>query len=192
MGYALAEAAAARGAKVILVSGPVQLPVPVGVTRTSVETAAQMRQSVMEHLAEASIIVKAAAVADYHLENVPQQKVKKTAMRLSIELSPTPDILAEVGARKGARILVGFAAETGDLVSEARRKMQSKNCDMVVANLVNREGIGFGSDQNEVTLVLRTGETIRLAQASKAVIADQIFDHILKLRLALHGSAVEV
>ncbi len=103
------------------------------------------------------MIIKAAAVADYHRANPPRQKVKKTAARLSLELDPTPDILAEVGTKKGDRLLVGFAAETENLIEEARRKLESKNCDMMVANLVSQEGIGFESDENEVVLVLRTG-----------------------------------
>jgi phosphopantothenoylcysteine decarboxylase/phosphopantothenate--cysteine ligase len=103
MGYALAEAAAERGAQVILISGPVHLPAPQGVTLIRVHTAVEMRNAVIEHLAEASIIVKSAAVADYHLSRVPQHKVKKTAMRMSLELDPTPDILAELGQKKGDR-----------------------------------------------------------------------------------------
>jgi phosphopantothenoylcysteine decarboxylase/phosphopantothenate--cysteine ligase len=184
MGYAMAEAAQARGARVILVSGPVEIAAPRAVELIQVQTALQMRQAVIDHLAESSIIVKSAAVADYHLEQVPDQKVKKTAMRLSLELSPTPDILAEIGRIKGDRILVGFAAETQNLVAEARRKLETKNCDMVVGNLVSTQGIGFGSADNEVTLVPRTGPPVHLAKAPKRVIADQIFDHVLKLRLA--------
>ncbi len=188
MGYALAEAAASRGARVILVSGPVHLPAPRKVTLVRVNTARDMYQAVMEHLPEASIIIKSAAVADYHLANVPTQKLKKTATRLSLELEPTPDILAEVGKKKGDRLLIGFAAETQNLMEEARRKLVSKNCDMVVANLVSQEGIGFESDYNEVTLVLRSGEAVPLKRAEKRDIADRIFDHILKLRLALHAA----
>jgi phosphopantothenoylcysteine decarboxylase/phosphopantothenate--cysteine ligase len=187
MGYALAQAAAARGARVILVSGPVSLPEPFGVTVVRVRTAREMRQAVLDHLSQATVIVKAAAVADYHVLRVPGQKIKKTAMRLSLELEPTPDILAEVGQRKGDRLLIGFAAETENLVSEARRKLESKNCDMVVANLVG-EGIGFGSDENEVTLVMRTGEVVRLPRASKLEIANAVFDYALRLRLALHAA----
>jgi phosphopantothenoylcysteine decarboxylase/phosphopantothenate--cysteine ligase len=187
MGYALAQAAAARGARVILVSGPVSLPEPFGVTVVRVRTAREMRQAVLDHLSQATVIVKAAAVADYHVLRVPGQKIKKTAMRLSLELEPTPDILAEVGQRKGDRLLIGFAAETENLVSEARRKLESKNCDMVVANLVG-EDIGFGSDENEVTLVMRTGEVVRLPRASKLEIANAVFDYALRLRLALHAA----
>jgi phosphopantothenoylcysteine decarboxylase/phosphopantothenate--cysteine ligase len=108
--------------------------------------------------------------------------------RLSLDLSPTPDILAEVGRVKGDRLLVGFAAETENLLAEARRKLESKNCDMVVANLVNQDGTGFESDDNEVVLVMRTGEAVKLPRASKRDIAGKIFDHLLKLRLALHAA----
>jgi len=188
MGYALAEAAAARGARVILISGPVALAAPALVELVPVRTAVEMRKAVMDRLEQATIVIKAAAVADYHRANPPRQKVKKTAARLSLELDPTPDILAEAGRKKGDRLLVGFAAETENLIEEARRKLESKNCDMVVANLVSQEGIGFESDENEVTLVLRTGETIPLERASKSAEAHRIFDQAIKLRLALHSS----
>jgi phosphopantothenoylcysteine decarboxylase/phosphopantothenate--cysteine ligase len=188
MGYALAQAAVQRGARVILVSGPVRLPEPAGVSVIHVRTATEMRDAVMEHLAEAGIIVKSAAVADYHLSRVPQHKVKKTAARISLDLDPTPDILAELGQKKGDRLLIGFAAETENLTESARQKLKTKNCDMVVANLVNQEGTGFESDQNEVVLVLRTGETIPIARAPKREIADRIFDQVMKLRLALHAA----
>ena len=168
MGYALAEAAAQRGAHVILVSGPVQLPEPRGVRVVHVRTALEMHDAVMEHLSEASIIVKAAAVADYHLAQVPRHKIKKTAMRMSLDLDPTPDILAELGRKKGDRLLIGFAAETENLVESARQKLESKNCDMVVANLVNQEATGFEADENEVVLVLSTGETIPLVARAQA------------------------
>ena len=189
MGYALAEAAAARGATVILVSGPVQLPRPSGVQVIPVRTALEMRAAVMEHLEAATIIIKSAAVADYHVASVPAKKMKKTALRLSLELDPTPDILAEAGQKKGDRLLIGFAAETDNLVEEARRKLTSKNCDMVVGNWVNREGTGFESDENEVVLVMRTGQNVELPRGSKREIADSIFDQALRLRLALHASA---
>lgn len=182
MGFALAEAAAHRGAKVILIAGPVRLPDPAGMQVVHVQTAVEMRAAVMEHLEAASIIVKAAAVADYHVAQVPVRKIKKTPARMSLELDPTPDILAEVGRSKGDRLLIGFAAETDNLLEEARRKMETKNCDMVVANLVNQDGTGFEADDNEVVLVLRTGETIGLKKAPKREIAERIFDQVLKLR----------
>ena len=188
MGYALAEAAAARGARVILVSGPVHIPVPPGVEIVDVRSAHEMRDAIIGRMGEASIIIKSAAVADYHVANVSPIKIKKTATRLSLDLDPTPDILAEVGARKGDRLLIGFAAETNDMVAEARRKMQTKKADMVVGNFVNVAGTGFESDLNEVTLVMSTGETIPVARATKRDIAHTIFDHALRLRLALHAS----
>lgn len=189
MGYALAEEAASRGARVILVSGPVHLHPPANVEVVHVRTAAEMREKVFEHLNGADIVIKSAAVADFHLSRVPDQKVKKTAARISLELDPTPDILAELGRKKGDRLLIGFAAETQSLQQEARRKLESKNCDMVVGNLVG-EGTdsGFESEQNEVVLVTRTGETIALPRASKREIAGQILDQAMKLRLALHAA----
>jgi phosphopantothenoylcysteine decarboxylase / phosphopantothenate---cysteine ligase len=188
MGYALAEAAAARGARVILVSGPVALAPPHGVEVIPVHTAVEMRDRVFENLGTAGIVVKSAAVADFHLSKVPEQKVKKTAARISLELDPTPDILAEIGRKKGDRLLIGFAAETQNLEREARRKLESKNCDMVVGNLVSGGETGFESDANEVVLALRTGELIPVARAPKREIADRIFDEALKLRLALHAA----
>jgi phosphopantothenoylcysteine decarboxylase/phosphopantothenate--cysteine ligase len=189
MGYALAEEAAARGARVVLVSGPVHLPEPRGVETIHVRTAQEMRQAVLDHLKESTIIVKAAAVADYHRSNPPRQKEKKTAARLSLELDPTPDILAEIGRQKGDRLLVGFAAETDHLAEEARRKLGSKNCDMIVANLVSQDGIGFDSEDNAVLLVKRTGESIPVERAPKREIARRIFDEMNRLRLALHASS---
>jgi phosphopantothenoylcysteine decarboxylase / phosphopantothenate---cysteine ligase len=187
MGYALAEAAAARGARVVLVSGPVHLEAPRGVELVRVRTAAEMRERVLEHLPQAGMVIKAAAVADFHLSKVPDQKIKKTAARVSLELDPTPDILAEVGRKKGDRLLIGFAAETQNLAQEARRKLETKNCDMVVGNLVGGSDTGFESDENEVILALRTGETIAVGRASKREIADRIFEEALKLRLVLTG-----
>jgi phosphopantothenoylcysteine decarboxylase/phosphopantothenate--cysteine ligase len=105
---------------------------------------------------------------------------------MTLELDPTPDILSELGRKKGDRLLIGFAAETENLQQEARRKLETKNCDMIVGNVVGRDETGFESDENEVTLILRTGETISVPRASKREIADRIFDQVLKLRLALH------
>ena len=188
IGYALAEEAVARGARVVLVSGPVNLAPPRDVTVVQVRTALEMRQAVMDHLSEATIVIKAAAVADYHVSHPPQQKMKKTAARLSLHLEPTPDILAEVGANKGDRLLIGFAAETDNMVAEARRKLQQKNCDIVVGNVVSHTGAGFESDDNEVVLVTRSGETIPVERAPKRAIAGRIFDEALRVRLALHAS----
>jgi phosphopantothenoylcysteine decarboxylase/phosphopantothenate--cysteine ligase len=187
MGYAIAEAAARRGARVVLVSGPVSLPVPRRVEAVQVRTAQEMRKAVMDRLDEASIIIKSAAVADYYASEIPKQKLKKTATRLSIELDPTPDILAEVGQRKGDRLLIGFAAETQNLIEEARRKMISKKCDMVVANYVNQEGVGFESDRNEVEILSRSGEIVHAGPAEKREIAEKILDQVAMLRLSLHA-----
>jgi phosphopantothenoylcysteine decarboxylase/phosphopantothenate--cysteine ligase len=187
MGYALADAAASRGARVILVSGPVAINPPARVEVIRVRTAVEMREAVFERLPGADIVIKSAAVADFHLSKVPEQKVKKTAARISLELDPTPDILAELGRKKTHQLLIGFAAETQNLVQEARRKLESKNCDLVVANNVAGSETGFESDQNEVVLVLKTGENVKVARASKREIADRIFDEALKLRLALHA-----
>lgn len=188
MGYALAEAAVARGARVLLVSGPVHIPLPDGVELIPVRTAQEMRDAIISRLEESTIIIKSAAVADYRVANVATTKIKKTAARISLDLDPTPDILAEVGSLKGDRLLIGFAAETNDMVAEARRKMQTKKADMIVGNFVNVAGTGFESDLNEVTLVMSTGETIPLPRGAKRDIAHSIFDHALRLRLALHAS----
>jgi phosphopantothenoylcysteine decarboxylase/phosphopantothenate--cysteine ligase len=186
MGYALAEEALNRGAKVILISGPVALKPPAGAEAIDVRTAAEMRDAVFAHLAGATVVIKCAAVADYRVANVSESKIKKTAARLSLELDPTPDILAELGRKKGDRLLIGFAAETENLKAEAQRKLESKNCDMIVANLAE----SIEADTNEVLLVLRSGETVAVPRASKRVIAEKIFDQILNLRLATaaHGN----
>ncbi len=185
MGYALASVASKRGAKVILISGPVSIAAPAQVGLIPVRTAYEMRKAVMENLEEATIILKCAAVADYYLSEIPQQKLKKTAARFSLELEPTPDILAEVGQRKGDRLLIGFAAETQNLLDEARRKMVTKNCDMLVANLVNQEGLGFESDRNEVEIITRSGPVIHAGPADKSEIAERILDQITTLRLSV-------
>ena len=191
MGYALAEAAAERGALVILISGPVHLPAPRGATVVSVKTAEEMRTAVFGHLKGATMVIKAAAVADFHLSTVPQQKIKKTAARLSLELDPTPDILAELGRDKKNWLLIGFAAETENLEREARRKLETKNCDMIVANLVGGDESGFESDHNEVALALKTGEFVKLPRASKRELADEILTQALVLRHTLAEPAHE-
>jgi phosphopantothenoylcysteine decarboxylase / phosphopantothenate---cysteine ligase len=185
MGYALAEAFARRGARVILVSGPVHLACPRNVELIPVRTALEMRDAVLRRLPESTVIVKAAAVADYYVANVSDQKLKKTAARLSLELDPTPDILAEVGRHKGDRILIGFAAETHNLIEESRRKLAQKNCDMLVGNLVGHEGTGFEADDNEVEIVTRSGRIVHAGPSSKHEIATRIIDQVAMLRLEL-------
>jgi phosphopantothenoylcysteine decarboxylase/phosphopantothenate--cysteine ligase len=193
MGYALAEEAAARGARVVLVSGPVNLTPPTDVTLVAVRTAAEMRTAVLDNLEVATIVIKAAAVADYHVAQPSKSKVKKAAARMSLELEPTVDILAEIGRKKGDRLLIGFAAETDHLVEESRRKLEQKNCDMIVGNLVSyaderaAESQGFESDDNEVLLVTRSGDAIPVSRAPKRAIARRILDEVQALRLALHA-----
>jgi len=188
MGYAIAGKAVRRGARVILVSGPVALDVPQGVELIRVESAEQMKNAVMEQLDAASIFISVAAVADYRPASPADQKMKKTASRLSIELEPTSDILAEVGRRKGDRIVIGFAAETQNLAAEGKRKLESKNCDMVVANLVGPNGTGFEGDENEVLLITRDKEPVAVPKAAKKEIARHILDAVLDLRLSARAA----
>lgn len=189
MGYAIAENAASRGARVVLVSGPVALSVPRGVERIAIESAEEMKLAVLEHLDAASIFIGVAAVADYRPANPAGQKLKKTPSRLTIELEPTTDILAEVGRRKGDRIVIGFAAETQNLASEGKRKLESKNCDLVVANLVGPDGTGFEGDENEVLLIRRNREPQPIARAAKRDIAKHILDAVADLRLETRVAA---
>jgi phosphopantothenoylcysteine decarboxylase/phosphopantothenate--cysteine ligase len=137
---------------------------------------------------EATIILKAGAVADYRVTEVARHKLKKTGDGMLLQLEPNPDILADLGRIKGDRLLVGFAAETENLIEEARRKLNAKNCDMVVANYVGQEGTGFESEDNEVVLVLRTGESIPLERMPKRQVADRILDQVVTLRRALHAT----
>lgn len=183
MGYAIAGEAARRGAKVVLVSGPVALAAPAGVERVSVQSAEEMKNAVLERLDEASVFIGVAAVADYRPVNPAGQKIKKTASLLSIDLEPTTDILAEVGRRKGDRLVIGFAAETQNVAAEGKRKLEAKNCDMVVANLVGPDGTGFEGDENEVLILTRGREPQPVARAAKKDIARHILDALTQLRL---------
>lgn len=188
MGYAIAEAAAARGAKVILISGPVALDAPRGIETVRVETALQMHDAVLDRMREADIIVKAAAVSDYHAAEVSQEKMKKRGCGITLQLEPNPDILTELGMIKGDRLLVGFAAETQNLIAEGHEKLIRKNCDMVVANLVGREDTGFDSPDNEAVLVFRDAAPVPLPKMSKRRMADLILDQVLTLRRAAHAT----
>lgn len=179
MGYAIAAEAAARGARVILVSGPVEIDPPPGVETVLVETAEEMRRAVMAHLAESTIVVKAAAVSDFRPARPSPQKIKKAARgdeRFDLALELAPDILKEVGDFKGDRLLIGFSAETSPDIAEARRKLEQKNCDLMVLNDVTREGAGFGSDSNEVWIVSRGGEVVHLPLQSKSEISSRLLD----------------
>jgi len=157
-GYLIAEEAARRGAEVVLVSGPTALPDPFGVTTTRVQTAIEMEAAVLEAYASAHVVVATAAVSDYRPAHVHEQKVKKSEASEVIELESNPDILARLGKDKGDRVLVGFAAETESVLSNAREKLESKRLDMIVANDVSVKGLGFGSDTNAVTIVTAEAE----------------------------------
>jgi len=177
MGYALAGACARRGAKVTLVSGPVDLPQPFGVERVLVSTSAEMREAILRAREGAEAVFMAAAVADY----VPQaagSKIKRTGGPLTLTLEEGPDILSELGAKRKERLLIGFAAETEALLESARAKLQRKNLDFIVANDVSRPEIGLDADENEVTLIARDGETREIPRASKVEIAEAILDHV--------------
>ena len=182
MGYALAEAAVRRGARTILVSGPVELDAPAGVDWVPVRSTEEMRSAVMARAPEATILIMAAAVADYRPAAVHANKIKRTEGRITLDLEPTADILAEVGRAKGKSILIGFAAETDRLLENARDKLQRKCADMIVANDVTQEGAGFDIDTNIVTLVLRDGRDVPLPKMTKREVADKILDQALALR----------
>ena len=190
MGYALAGAARARGARVVLVSGPTELTPPAGVEVIRVTTAAEMRDAVVPRATQADVVIMAAAVADYTPSDAAPRKIHKDSDTLTLTLVRTPDILAELGrqrAGKGRPMLVGFAAETDDVVAGARRKQREKGIDLVVANDVSRTDIGFEVDANEVTLVTPSGEET-LPRQTKSAIALQIVQRIETLLLA--GTAV--
>ena len=178
MGYALAEAAACRGARVILVSGPVALPPPHGVERVPVETAAQMRDAILRLRAEADAVFMAAAVVDHALAEPAPAKIKRGGGPLTLELGEGPDILAELGRSKGSTILVGFAAETHDLEREAQRKLREKNLDFLVANDVARADVGFATEDNEVLVLDRAGGRLHVPRASKRRVAEAILDRV--------------
>jgi phosphopantothenoylcysteine decarboxylase/phosphopantothenate--cysteine ligase len=181
MGYAIAEAAAARGARVILVSGPTTLTPPDGVDVIHLETAQEMHDVVLAKLHAATVIIKAAAVADYRPKQVAGRKIKKDGAIPEIALERTPDILAEVGKRKGRRLLVGFAAETEDLVANARKKLQQKNLDLIVANDVSQPGAGFESDTNLVKILDAQGSVEELPLLTKRAVAERILDRVAAL-----------
>jgi phosphopantothenoylcysteine decarboxylase/phosphopantothenate--cysteine ligase len=187
MGYAIARAARMRGARVILVSGPVALVPPCGVETICVGSAEEMRRRTLDHLRESSIIVKAAAVSDYRPALRAADKVKKTAATLTLELVKNADILQQLGEGKGDRILVGFAAETERLQEHATRKLAEKNLDLIVANDVGQPGAGFDIDTNIVTLFYRNGRREDLPCMAKDELAWQLLDRIVLLRSAVEG-----
>jgi len=179
MGYALAKAAVARGAQTTLISGPVAFHAPIGADIVRVTTAAEMYQEAIDRFESADIVIAAAAVADYAPVSLSPQKIKKSEGSLTISLAPTQDILAELGRRKKDQVLVGFAAETQDVLVGARQKLMSKNLDWIVANDVTQEGAGFDSDTNIVTIIGRDGTDCAVPQLSKREVADRILDTVL-------------
>jgi phosphopantothenoylcysteine decarboxylase / phosphopantothenate---cysteine ligase len=181
MGYALAEEAKKQGAKVILISGPVELPAPVGMEVVKVESADEMYNAVLKYYESANVVIKTAAVADYRPKIAYDHKVKKQAGDSSIELERTKDILLELGKRKRNQLLVGFAAETENVEEYARKKLNAKNADMIVANNVKTEGAGFGTDTNIVTLFKRSGSVTDLPLMSKSQVAKRIIGEITSL-----------
>ncbi|MEK6683087.1 MAG: bifunctional phosphopantothenoylcysteine decarboxylase/phosphopantothenate--cysteine ligase CoaBC [Nitrospirota bacterium] len=182
MGYALARAARWRGARVILVSGPTSLAGPANVERVLVQTAEEMRDAVRRYFPETTLLIMAAAVADYRPRFRADQKLKKDTSTLFLELEPTPDILSDLGPERGSRIVAGFAAETEDVLNRARAKLEQKGLDLIVANDVTQEGAGFDLDTNIVTLMDAHGTTTALPKLSKAEVAERILDEIVKLK----------
>lgn len=179
MGFALAEEARARGASVTIVCGPASAAPPAGCKIIPVETAQQMYARVMENLDAAEIVVMAAAVADYRPASAATQKIKKDQAPPALELEPTQDILQAVGASKGGRILVGFAAETENLRANADRKLRAKNCDLLVANLVG-DGLAFDAEDNQGLILSASGEVVEIKPMSKRQMAGRIFDTVLR------------
>ena len=178
MGYAIAEAAAARGARVTLISGPTRLDCPAGVERVDVETSAQLCEAVLARGEAADAVIQAAAPADFRPRNYSAHKIKKSGEDMELQLEATTDIAAALGRRKRiGQVLVAFAAETDDLIENAEKKLEKKNCDLIVANDVSRSDAGFGVDTNVITLISRGGVQ-PLPRMSKREAADAILDAV--------------
>ena len=180
MGYALAEAALRRGARVLLVSGPAALTPPDAAEITRVESAEQMREAVLKLLPQATVVIKTAAVSDYCPKHPASQKIKGKGA-LTLELEPTTDILAEIARKKDSQIIIGFAAETENALENARQKLSSKSLDAIVANDVSREGVGFDSDRNAVTIITHD-DVIEVPESTKWEVAQRVLDEIVRLR----------
>jgi phosphopantothenoylcysteine decarboxylase/phosphopantothenate--cysteine ligase len=187
MGYALAEAALRRGARVLLVSGPTAVVPPNGAELTRVDTAEQMRDAVLRLLPEATIVIKTAAVSDYRPSKSAEQKIKRSGA-MSLQLEPTVDILAEISRAKTGQTIIGFAAETQNVFENARKKLSSKALDAIVVNDVSREGVGFDSDRNAVTIITQ-GEVVEVPETSKWEVAQQVLDVVRRLRKAVSTSS---
>jgi phosphopantothenoylcysteine decarboxylase/phosphopantothenate--cysteine ligase len=180
MGYALAEAALERGARVLLVTGPTSLTPPEAAHLISIESAEQMRQAVIGLLPQATIVIKTAAISDYRPKRAASQKIRR-AGPISLELEPTADILAEVVRSKGSRTVVGFAAETENVLENARKKLVTKGLDAIVVNDVSREGIGFDTDRNAVTIITDQ-EVVEVPETTKWEVAQRVLDQVIQLR----------
>lgn len=180
MGYALAEAALRRGARVLLVSGPTALTPPGAAELTKVESAEEMRRAVLDLLPQATIVIKTAAVADYRPKAAASQKIKRTGP-MNLELEPTTDILAELARYKQSQIIVGFAAETQNALENARKKLASKSLDAIVVNDVSQEGVGFDSDRNAVTIITHD-DVVEVPETTKWEVAQRVLDQVVKLR----------
>src|ERR1700758_2571273 len=180
MGYALAESALRRGARVLLVSGPTNLTAPGAAEVTRVESAEQMRDTVLKLLPQATVVIKTAAVSDYRPKSAAGQKIKRKGP-MTLELEATPDILNELAVKKTSQLVVGFAAETENVLENARQKLVSKHLDAIVVNDVSREGVGFDSDRNAVTMITR-GEVVEVAETTKWEVTQRVLDQIVGLR----------
>jgi phosphopantothenoylcysteine decarboxylase / phosphopantothenate---cysteine ligase len=186
MGYAIAEAAIQAGHHVVLISGPVDVDPPRGVDLISISTSDEMFDAVHERVRECDVLVMCAAVADYKPKQVSKNKIKKRDANLSLELVPTRDILASLPKQDRPYLVVGFAAETENIEANAQRKLQGKNCDVVVANDVSRPDSGIESDENEVTILLRAGKMKTISRAPKKIVARElikIFENVCEKRL---------
>ena len=180
MGYALVEAALRRGAKVVLVSGPVNIQPPGGAEVVPVETAEQMREAVLQRLEHSTVVIATAAVSDYRPKTPARQKIKRSGP-MALELEPTADILGEVARRRKNQLAIGFAAETENALENARKKLGAKSLDAIVVNDVSRPGIGFDSERNAVTIITHD-EVIEVPETSKWEVAQRVLDQIVRLR----------
>jgi phosphopantothenoylcysteine decarboxylase / phosphopantothenate---cysteine ligase len=187
MGYALAEAALRRGARVLLVSGPTALTPPGAAEVTRVESAEEMRQAVLKLLSQATIVIKTAAVSDYRPKTLAPQKIKRSGP-MTLELEPTVDILGEIARHKQSQLIIGFAAETQNALENARKKLASKSLDAIVVNDVSREGVGFDSDRNAVTIITQH-EIVEVPETTKWEVAQRVLDQVIKLRSPQNTSA---
>ena len=182
MGYALAEAALRRGARVLLVTGPTAISAPSAADVTRVESADEMRNAALKLLPESTIVIMSAAVADYRAKTPETQKIRRKGP-ISLDFEPTPDILKEIASKKTSQLIIGFAAETTNALENARQKLAAKNLDMIVVNDVSREGVGFDSDRNAVTILTRDDmEPVEVSETTKWDVAQHVLDQIVRLR----------